>query len=85
MSFHGFGNLVALVLGTYGGSVVSGHRSAKRNEAVGGHEFSLHLVGLAVDAEFDSAEQKEGGITMARRLGLMAIDEGDYVHIQVRH
>ena len=35
-----------------GGSVVSGIRSAARNESVGGHIKSRHIYGLAADVSF---------------------------------
>lgn len=37
---------------TFGGSIVSGIRSEKRNNAVGGHPQSRHLLGLAADITF---------------------------------
>lgn len=85
MGITEFTNLVALVLLFAEGSVVSWMRSRKRNRDVGGVDYSLHLVGLAVDVEFDTDDDKVRGIHMAERLGLLAIDEGDHVHIQVRH
>jgi len=85
VGISGFGNLVALVLLFADGSVTSWLRSKKHNEEVGGHPESLHLVGLAVDVVFDSHGQKMDGIHMAERLGLLAIDEGDHVHVQVGH
>ena len=36
----------------FGGSVVSGIRSEERNEMVGGHPESRHVLGLAADVEF---------------------------------
>ena len=36
----------------FGGSIVSGIRSEDRNEMVGGHPESRHVVGLAADIEF---------------------------------
>lgn len=84
MGIAEFSNLVALVVLFASGSVVSWLRSWKRNQEVGGHESSLHLVGLAVDIVFDDDVEKKAGMQMAERLGLLAIDEGDHVHIQVR-
>ena len=85
MGIEGFGNLIALVLLYSNGSVVSGLRSVKHNREVGGHENSLHLVGLAVDVVFDTEDDVVVGIRMAERLGLLAIVEQGHVHIQVRH
>lgn len=84
MGLSDFTSTVALILLCYEGSVSSWLRSKKRNNEVGGHVMSLHLVGLAVDVVFDDDEQKFGGMQMAERLGLLAIDEDDHVHIQVR-
>lgn len=85
MGIEEFARLVAVVLLYSNGSVVSWLRSKEHNEEVGGHKDSLHLVALAVDVKFDSEDDAEAGIRMARRLGLLVIVEDGYVHVQVRH
>ena len=53
-----------------GGSCISGRRTKSRNTAVGGHEKSLHLDGLGMDWEFDTAAGYGQAWPMGRKLGL---------------
>jgi uncharacterized protein YcbK (DUF882 family) len=68
----------------YGASVTSWYRTPRRNRAVGGHPSSLHLKGLAVDLVADDPSAHPTIAAHARRLGLVAIQEEDHVHIQAR-
>jgi uncharacterized protein YcbK (DUF882 family) len=56
-------------------------RSKQRNAQVGGAITSQHLLGLAVDLVPAGGSRSE----LLRRLraaGLVALDEGDHVHVQ---
>jgi len=80
-----FQAVVHMICCQAGGSVVSGHRSTKHNAAVGGHEKSLHLVGLAADIQVDVWETGRPLATYwADRLGVVALpdDEKLYIHLQ---
>lgn len=63
-------------------SVTSWFRTEMRNREKGGAAESLHLAGLAVDIVLDTPTYKEFLLKRARRYGLVAIDEGDHVHLQ---
>ena len=65
-------------------SETSGLRTAKRNKAVGGNKNSRHLLGLAVDVVLDDMGKgpREALIADARRMGLVAVYEGDHIHLQ---
>jgi len=52
-------------------------RSISHNAAVGGNAYSQHLLGLAADFP-----PTRGLVELARAQGLVAIDEGDHVHVQ---
>lgn len=64
-------------------SVTSWVRTTKRNTEVGGHPASQHLTGTAVDLVLDDFTRKEELLKAARKLNLIAIDEGDHIHIQL--
>jgi hypothetical protein len=81
--FTDFAHAVEFLCQQFGGSVTSGHRSAKRNAAVGGVPNSLHLQGLAVDIVLDDPAHHGEFLMACSRLGLRAIDEGDHIHVQV--
>jgi len=55
-------------------------RSAARNAAVGGHPYSQHLVGWALDVAGPDQQQFA---KRARQLGLIAVQEADHVHVQL--
>lgn len=62
-------------------SFTSWWRSKQRNLQVGGARTSQHLLGLAVDVVPVGGSRSE----LLRRLraaGLVALDEGDHVHVQ---
>lgn len=57
-------------------------RGIADNARVGGHPYSQHLLGLAAD--FVPGRTPAGRIVaLARAQGLVAIDEGDHVHLQL--
>lgn len=64
-------------------SVTSWIRSPLRNITIGGHEFSLHMLALAVDIVLDDMGRKKDFIKDCRRIGLIAVDEGDHIHVQI--
>ena len=65
-------------------SETSGHRTVVRNAAVGGHPNSRHLLGMAQDIVLD--DMVPGLIALltadAERMGIMAIYEGNHIHLQ---
>ena len=65
-------------------SETSGLRTKRRNQKVGGDSNSRHLLGMAVDVVLDSNSKgpREALITDARRMGLVAVYEGDHIHLQ---
>ena len=63
-------------------SVTSWLRTPARNEAVGGAKRSKHLFGLAVDCVLDDPSKAKNLVKSAGEMGLVAIEEGDHVHIQ---
>ena len=83
MSPGEFLDLVSLVVLSSEGTVTSWIRSRGRNDEVGGHPRSLHLVGMAVDVVFENDAEKKRAAVVADRLGLRVIDEGDHLHLQV--
>ena len=64
-------------------SVTSWIRSPKHNEKVGGVRNSMHLLGLAVDVILDDWSETDVFIKACKRIGLLAITEGDHIHIQI--
>lgn len=62
-------------------SVTSWIRTRRRNTAVGGAANSAHLYGLAVDVVLDEPLHNDRLMADAQKLGLVAIDEGDHVHL----
>jgi len=64
------------------GSVTSWLRSEERNEKKGGSAESLHLLGLALDVEFDSPGEQARALDAAKARGIHFLDEGDHVHFQ---
>lgn len=61
----------------YNGSVISGVRSRQRNTILGGHLYSLHLVGLASDVVFDTKRYRSLALRRARHMGLHHKLKGD--------
>lgn len=64
-------------------SVTSWGRSEKHNHDVGGVVDSLHLVWLAMDVELDQGEDKAAFIVAAQRQGLVVVDDGGDLHVQI--
>ena len=60
--------------------VTSWYRSIRENRDVGGDPASQHLLGFALD--FETAESS-AIVQSLRRVGLIALDEGDHVHLQL--
>lgn len=54
-------------------------RTPARNAAVGGSRFSQHLLGLAIDFVGNTSHPFPREL---RRQGLVAVDEGDHLHVQ---
>jgi hypothetical protein len=75
---------IALLAKNHRISVTSWLRTRRRNAADGGTDNSAHLYGLAVDVVPDDAADKPLLIAAAERLGLVALDEGDHVHLRER-
>jgi len=67
-----------------GGSVTSWGRSPERNEAVGGHADSSHLVWLGADIGYWPNPEPDLEIAQrrARRLGMKLVRESDHDHLQ---
>lgn len=73
----------AAVLSVYPGAVVtSWWRSELRNMQAGGAPMSQHLLGFAADYAHADRRQHVGMASIARSFGLIAVDEGDHVHVQ---
>lgn len=62
------------------GTVTSWWRDRGTNEIHGGEEFSQHLIGLALDLDVQDPNRL---IADLRREGLVVIDEGSHVHVQL--
>ena len=82
MTIGQFWERINALCGAYDGSVTSGWRSAKHNHDVGGVQTSWHRVGMGADVVLDSEFDKGPCIQHADRLGLLALDEGDHLHLQ---
>lgn len=70
MDFNNFCNHVKDICFLYGGSVISWIRSPEHNRNVGGHPYSLHLVGLGCDVVFDKKEEFDLAKERCKQLGL---------------
>lgn len=84
-NFSMFTKIVLIICRLFDASITSWIRSEKRNADVGGHSLSKHKSGLAVDIIPDDPAKKPEIVAHAQKLGLIAVDEGDHVHIQVPH
>jgi len=60
-------------------------RSLVRNQQVGGDTRSQHLFGFAADWGGMQAGERDTFVRTARAIGLVAVDEGDHVHVQTFH
>lgn len=59
--------------------ITSWFRSVRQNLAVGGDSRSQHLAGLALDLV---TVERAHLVDQLRLVGLVAVDEGDHVHVQ---
>jgi hypothetical protein len=93
MSPQEFHNLIDPIIVRYDGSVTSGRRSISHNARVGGSNNSRHLLNMAVDVVLDDPKDSimiknvvysmvEAFINECKRQGLIAINEGDHIHVQ---
>ena len=57
-------------------------RSNARNFEVGGAARSQHLLAWAVDFA-GPRDEAQGMVELAQALGMVAVDEGDHVHVQM--
>lgn len=64
-------------------TVTSWYRSNARNISVGGAPRSQHLLAFAADWGSLDAQDRQQMVTLARAVGMTAIDEGDHVHVQM--
>jgi hypothetical protein len=60
----------------------SWYRDRASNIAVGGAEFSQHRLGWAADFSLPRDEHL-ALVQLAQGFGMVAIDEGDHVHVQM--
>lgn len=58
------------------------YRSPEHNARVGGARGSQHQIGTAIDLVFPDWRSRRSAIDALRRQGLIAVDEGDHVHVQ---
>jgi len=70
-----------------GGSITSWGRTVKHNAKVGGVVDSAHLLWIAADVVYDANGAPPPGVlpireSLAHRLGLTLIHEGDHDHVQ---
>jgi len=83
----------------YEGSITSARRSVVHNAMVGGSNNSRHIFNLACDVVLDNPEEtimirvlgkdivyslKKAFILECQRQGLVAVDEGDHIHVQTK-
>jgi len=62
--------------------VKSYYRSPLSNLEVGGVSNSLHQLWLAMDIVLEDTSHTLEFINAAQRLGLVALDESDHIHVQ---
>lgn len=63
-------------------SVTSWGRTQAHNKRVGGVPESAHLLWLAADVIYDTVLERTYRVALAKRLGLVLLDEGDHDHLQ---
>ncbi len=61
----------------------SWYRSPARNLQVGGEPRSQHLLAFAADFGNLQAGERQRLVDLARHLGMVGVDEGDHVHLQM--
>lgn len=57
-------------------------RSELKNMEVGGATYSQHLLGWALDWALPPG-QNHDMVHLAEQLGMVGVDEGDHVHVQI--
>lgn len=72
----------ALLASVYPGVLTSFWRSPEHNASVGGSPNSQHLVALAFDFVPDDWAQAPAFLALAQQLDLVALNEGDHIHVQ---
>lgn len=82
MSLADFAHAVSTFCLMFDGSVTSWGRTAKHNADVGGVAISAHRFFLAADVIYDAPLSEAARKTLAGRLGLRCIVEGDHDHLQ---
>ena len=82
MSVLGLADAINYLRADFNFSVTSWWRTPKRNKDVGGKSNSRHLVGLGMDIILDDAAQTQEFIKAAKGYRLLAINEGDHIHVQ---
>lgn len=66
------------------GSVISWRRSRKHNaDLPDSVPNSLHLIGLAMDVQFDTQEQKNRFAVRARNAGFQVVVKNTVVHVEL--
>lgn len=85
-SYAQYNERILCVCALHDCSTTSGIRTAKRNRSVGGAATSKHRIGWADDLVPDdmSKASRLAVVKTARALGMIAVDEGDHIHIQGR-
>lgn len=68
---------------TYHASVTSWWRTRARNDAVGGHTASRHMLGLGADLRPDTWTDTPRIIAAAHEAGLDAVAEAAHVHVEL--
>jgi len=61
-------------------SITSWQRTRRRNREVVGHDASQHLIATAWDV---SGPDQDTYAARARQAGLVVINEGDHIHVQL--
>ena len=63
-------------------TITSYYRTPSKGASVGGSSYSQHLVGLGIDFVYPTKGERAAALAAMKRAGLIAIDEGDHVHVQ---
>jgi len=83
LEFHQY---MMMLSDRYGFRVTSYYRSARANNLPGiqGHIDSRHMLWLAMDIIMDDPFDADKLKSECSRQDLIAVDEGDHIHIQAR-
>ena len=63
--------------------VTSYYRDKQSNDELGGHPHSRHQFWLAMDIILQNQDDRQSFMVDAKRLGLVVVDEGSHLHVQV--